>query len=533
MTKSLTDKVEALFAEWNRPDSPGCVLGVIKDGRLIYQGAYGMADLERRVPLSIASGFDIGSTGKQFTAMMIAILARQGLLALDDRLQQHLPEMPLYDRPVTIRHLLHHTSGVRDYTALMELAGLPAENFYHEDELLALILRQKELNFNPGDEYLYSNSGYFLLGVIAQRLTGTSLPELIRAYILQPLEMQATDFNDDIRRIIPNRAIGYSPRADGGYATDISFCGGYGDGPIISTVADLWRWDQNFYDNKLGGGGPALIEQMLTPGRLNSGEPLGYAFGLELGHYRGLQTVSHGGAWAGYRAELLRFPEQKFAVICLANLGSIAPWRLARQVADLYLADLFPEPARAAAKFVELPNGQIERLSGFYRSQKSGTLLELAAQAGKLVGEEAGLRFQLAALSPTRFIAVEAPVDIQLEFSEPRPEGALTLSVSVDGGKAELYHKLNVTAIDHSQLPDYTGVYYSDELNVTYTLTLEGEQLFLRRGYGPQEPLKPVTRELFSGRNVELQFLRNEQQQVWACTVGADRVRHICFNKAG
>lgn len=523
--KMLTDKVDALFAEWNRTDSPGCALAVIKDGQVIYQHAYGMADLERNVPLSTATVFDIGSTGKQFTAMIIAILANQGVLSLDDRLQQHLPEMPPYDQPMTIRHLLHHTSGLRDYTTLMDLAGMPAENFYYADELLSLILRQKELNFKPGDEYLYSNSGYFLLGVIAKRLTGKSLLEL----------MQATDFNDDTRRIIKNRAIGYSPKEGGGYATDISFCGGYGDGAIISTVEDLFLWDQNFYDNKLGGGGPELIEQLLAPGKLNNGEPLDYAFGLVISSYKGLRTVSHGGAWAGYRAELIRFPDQQFSVICLANLGSMAPWTLARQVADLYLADVFPEPAApstpGAAEFVELPNGQVERLSGFYRNQKNGTLLELAVQDGKLVGEAAGLRFQLAALSSTRFKAVEAPVDIQLELIELHPESALTMNVMFEGGKPELYSKLSVTSIDRSQLPGYAGAYHSDELNTTYTITLAGEQLFLKRGYAPKETLKPVTQDVFTGRDLELQFVRNEQNQVCAFNLGADRVRHIRFTK--
>lgn len=533
--KSLTDKVDALFAQWNKADSPGCALAIIKYGELIYKRGYGMADLERNVPISPASVFDIASIGKQFTAMMIALLVNQGLLSLDDDIHKHIPEMPTYGDPITVRHLIHHTSGLRDYTTLMELAGMPTENFYYEDELLDLILRQKELNFRPGAEYLYSNSGYFLLGVIAKRLTGKSLLALIREYIFEPLGMQATNFNDDPKRIVKNRAIGYAPKEGGGYGTNISFCGGYGDGAIISTVEELFVWDQNFYANRLGGGGQALIQQVLTPGELNSGERLEYAFGLMIGNYRGLRTVGHSGGWAGYRGEFIQFPDQKFSVICLANLGSINPWKLARQVADLYLADAFTGPERPASQegteFIELSTNQIESLTGFYRAQKSGNILELSVEAGKLVGEAFGLRFQLAATSSTQFKAIEVPFDIQIEFESIPSESALTLNLKVEEDKPEAYQKMSVTPLAPSQLPGYSSVYYSDELKVTYTILLEAEQLFLKRGYAPKERLKPITQDLFTSRNLELQFVRNEQGHVYAFDLGSDRVRNIRFTK--
>ena len=243
----LTDKIDELFAAWNKPNSPGCALAVINDGEIIYKRCYGMADLERNVSLSPASVFDIGSTGKQFTAMVIAILAKQGALSLDDSIQKYIPEISTYEQPVTIRHLIHHTSGIRDYLVLMYLSGMRSENFYYEDELLDLICRQKELNFKPGDEFEYSNSGYFLLGVIARRVTGKSLPVLIKENILEPLGMQATNFNDDAKRIVKNRAIGYSPNDGDGFYTEMSFNGGYGDGALLSTVEDLFLWDQSFY----------------------------------------------------------------------------------------------------------------------------------------------------------------------------------------------------------------------------------------------------------------------------------------------
>jgi len=532
---SLSDKVDALFAAWNKVDSPGCALAVIKGSEIIYKHGYGMADLERNAPISPASVFDIGSTGKQFTAMLIAILAQQGALSLDNSIHQYIPELPIYEQPITIRHLVYHTSGLRDYASLMYLSDMHFENFYYEEELLDLICRQKSLNFKPGDEFLYSNTGYFLLGVLARRITQKPFPELIRENILEQLGMHVTGFNDDAKRIVKNRAIGYSSEEGDRYCTEISFCGGFGDGAIISTVEDLFLWDQNFYNNKLGSGGDELIQQVFTPGVLNSGEKLDYLFGLEIGNYRGLRKVSHAGGWVGYRAELMRFPDQRFSVICLANLNSINPSQLAQQVADIYLADQFTEqdpPFRqGATEFVELPTSQIENLAGFYRHQKNGNFLKLSTQSGKLIGELFGYSFELNAISSTHLKAARSAFDIQISIQEPDPKGVRIISVRLSGRKPELYRKVAAAAVVPSQLIDYLGDYHSGELNISYTILLDKEQLFMKRGYSPKEALQPIKRDVFTSRYLDLQFERNEQNQVCAFKLGAGRVRDICFIK--
>lgn len=224
----LGERIEMLCAQWDTTGSPGCIVGVSQDGELRYTHAFGMADLERDVPLTPASVLDIGSTGKQFTAALIAMLVRRGALSLDDEVQQHIPELPTYPCPVTIRHLLHHTSGVRDYLGLMTLAGWPVENTYSEETLLRLIARQTALNFRPGDEFLYSNSGYLLLGVIAQRVTGKPLRALLRTEIFEPLGMASTDTNDDISRVVKGRALSYMT-TDAGYRFEPSPSTGFGD----------------------------------------------------------------------------------------------------------------------------------------------------------------------------------------------------------------------------------------------------------------------------------------------------------------
>jgi len=336
----INEKVDTLFSTWDKPDVPGCAVEVIRDGQILYQRAYGMADLERKVPLVTSSIFDIASTSKQFAAAAILLLAEQGVLTLQDNVHKYLPEMPDYGKKIRIHHLVHHTSGLRDYLSLMPLAGMHFENRYSLEEILALIFRQRRLNFSPGEAFLYCNSGYLLLGEIIRRVSGKPLQQIFHECIFQPLDMANTRLYDDFTEIIPGRAIGYAPKAGGGYQIEMSNQDLVGDGGILTTIEDLFHWDQNFYRNRLGKKKQNLRRQMLAPGQLNNGHQLDYAFGLELGQHNGLKTVAHSGSWAGYRSDIVRFPEQRLSVICLANLSTLDAPSLARQIADVYLADV-------------------------------------------------------------------------------------------------------------------------------------------------------------------------------------------------
>ena len=343
----VADRVDKVFADYNKVDSPGCALGVIRDGKLIYKKGYGQANLEHGIPISSQSVFRIGSVSKQFAAAAMALLAEQGKISLDDDIRKHLPEIPDYGNPITIRRLIHHTSGLRDYLTLMSLAGRSDDDFYTDDDVVEMLARQKELNFDPGSEWLYSNSGYFLLSQIVKRAAGQSLGEYAAENIFQPLGMRNTHFHDDHTHIVQNRAAGYSPRDDGGFRINMTTLGMVGDGGVYTTIEDLLLWDRNFYENKLGRNGQALIGLLETPGKLNDGKALDYAFGLRVAEYRGLKTVGHGGSFVGFRAATLRFPEQKFSIAVLCNLSRTNPSRLARQVADVFLTGKLGEaPAR-------------------------------------------------------------------------------------------------------------------------------------------------------------------------------------------
>jgi CubicO group peptidase (beta-lactamase class C family) len=381
-------EVDRLFAPWDRPDSPGCALGVLQNGRSIYERGYGMANLDYGIPNGPTMVYYIGSDSKQFTAASIALLALEGRLSLDDDIRQYIPEMSDYGTPITIRQLLHHTSGLRDIYTLMELAGLPLENVFSDSEAIALLARQKSLNFPPGTEYLYSNSGYFLLAQIVKRVTGVSLRVFADERIFRPLGMTHTHFHDDPGHVMPNRAMSYESDGRGGYR--ISYLQNFdkiGAGGLYSTVEDLAKWDENFYTHRVGG--EPLQQLLLTRGVLANGDTIAYALGNELGRYRGLRIVEHGGSMMGYRAHILRFPDEHFTVIETCNLGSIDPGRLARAVAAVYLGDrMTPEGA-------ELPVRSARDTAGDRASSGLAASEQLAAAAGGYYSPELDVIYHL------------------------------------------------------------------------------------------------------------------------------------------
>ena len=343
---SVARRVDAVFAAVQRPGSPGCAVGVYRRGAVAYARGYGAANLELGVPNGPATSFYLASTAKQFTAAAVWLLAQQGRLGIDDPVRKHLPELPDYGAAITLRHLLHHTSGLRDYVDLQQLAGRAPEEASTQADVVALIVRQRGLNFAPGTAHQYSNTNYVLLAEVVRKVSGESLPAFARASLFGPLGMTSTRFVDDPRAVVPGRATAYAAREDGTFAHVFSHAVRLGSAGLWSTVEDLARWDANFHTGAVGG--RALIDSLAAPGRLSDGRVLGYASGLMLGTFRGLPTVSHSGNSGGYRAELLRFPTEGTSVAVLCNVGSPRAPELAEQVAAVVLAGRL-QPARPAA----------------------------------------------------------------------------------------------------------------------------------------------------------------------------------------
>ncbi len=328
--------VDRVFAAWDKPDSPGCAVAAVQNGRMLYEQGYGMANLDYDIPNGPTMVYYVGSDSKQFTAAAVAMLSLQGKLSLDDDIHRYFPELPDYGAPVLVRHLIHHTSGIRDIYGLMGLRGDRLEDVFPDSEALALIARQRGLAFRPGSAYSYSNSGYFLLAQLVKRVSGRSLRDFADAEIFRPLGMTHTHFHDDPGHVMKRRAMSYEPDGHGGFA--ISYLQNFdkvGAGGLYSTVEDLKRWDENYYTHQVGG--DALQRLIHTRGVLTNGDTLPYAFGNNVMTDRGLRTVEHGGSMMGYKAYVLRYPDRHFSVLTTCNLGSIDPGPLSHAVAEVFL----------------------------------------------------------------------------------------------------------------------------------------------------------------------------------------------------
>jgi CubicO group peptidase (beta-lactamase class C family) len=402
-TTTPDPRVDRLFAQWDKLGSPGCAVGVIRDGKLVYERGYGMANLDYDIPSSPRMVYYVGSVSKQFTAAVVGLLVLEGKIGLDDDVRKYVPELPdyraRYGTPVTIRHLIHHTSGLRDIYTLMSLAGLRLEDVMTDEAALALIARQRELNFAPGSEFLYSNSGYWLLGQIVERVTGRSLRVVADERIFTPLGMTNTHFHDDPGHVMKNRAMSYE--RDGMENYRISYLQNFdkiGAGGLYSTVEDLAKWDANYYSHAVGG--DALQALIHTRGVLTKGDTIPYAFGNNVDSYRGLRVDDHGGSMMGYKAHLLRFPDQRLSVIETCNLGSINPGPIARQVAEVFIGEKMAPAAERAPTGVRVigtipvatTTADFEHVVGDWYSEELDATYHIASEGGRLMLRRPAMR---------------------------------------------------------------------------------------------------------------------------------------------
>ena len=329
-----TAAIDNVFADFNS-ETPGCALGVVQSGQLVYGRGYGMANLEHDIPINTTSVFRIGSVSKQFAAAVAALAAMEGYLDLEDPLQKWIPELPNYGEPLTLRHTLNHTSGLRDYITLMSLKGLRGDDFYTVAELIEVQALQEELNFPSGSEYLYSNSGYVLATEAVARAVGKPFKDYAEEVLFRPLQMSHSHFHDDHNHIVPLRADGYSPRGDG-FRTNMTTLDMIGDGGVYTSIDDMVHWVTALEQDGIRSGLTPILE---TRGVLNSGEEISYALGQSHGEHRGLATIGHGGSWVGFRADVLRFPSQSTSIVTLCNRADASPSGRAIQVADIVLAE--------------------------------------------------------------------------------------------------------------------------------------------------------------------------------------------------
>ena len=545
-TPELAPRVDAIFAPFDKKDSPGCALAVVRHGKIIYKRGYGMANLDYNIPITPASNFYIASSSKQFTAFSVALLEKQGKLSLDDSITKHFPELPVsVYGSVVVRQLIHHTSGIPDYFALLDIAGKSGDDRFTHDDFVDLLARQKTLNFKPGDQFLYSNSGYLLLAMLVERVSGKSFREFAAQNIFQPLGMDHTFFRDNPTAIVPNRASGYSFE-NGSYKFHAANFALPGSGGLLTTVEDLFLWDQNFYHNKLGDGTSALLTEIQTPGRLNSGKQLTYAFGLEISEYRGLKMVNHAGASFGYRAQLIRFPEQEFSVICLCNSDAVAvsPEKFARDVADVYLSTEFKQQAASSAnslsasnsaasveaKTIEVPEAELTSRTGVFQNRNTKTVWKLFVKNERLNATVAGLTLRLEPLTHTRFRSVgDLPVLMDFPASDMKPR---TITVTLNGNQSML-DAIDTVSLTAEERAAYAGEYHSDEVDATYKLYVESGELWLKMRNKPATPLTPLAKDQFEAAGNRFNFERDASGKVSRFGLDAGRAANVHFVKKG
>jgi len=526
------NRLDELFSEWIVPGSPGAAVAAIRDGAVIFRKDYGMANLEYGIPITSETVFHAASVSKQFTAYAVALLAEQGQLSLGDDIHTYLPELPDFGGVITIRHLLHHTSGLRDQLELAAMAGFRLDDVISQDQILKLVRHQSALNFVPGSEYLYCNTGYTLLAEIVARVTGISFRDWTRENIFLPLGMLKTQFRDDYTQVVADAACSYEPGESGEYKKKVLSYSNFGATGLLTTADDMVKWALNLENGHVGG--PDVRDLMQEQGVLNDGRMISYAFGLDIGEYRGLKTIDHDGYDAGFRSVLLWFPEQRFTVVMLSNNGIIDPAKTARRIADVYLSKDYTEkasPPPPARKGMDVDPAFLHEYEGQYLLENE-SIITLTRDGERLMFQGSGpTKIELLAESDTEFFL--KGTDIKLSF-RLNNVGMVTSITLHQRGRDVAGKRVAVAPFSPEQAVLYSGTYLSEELGAFYSVSYRSGGLLLQhRRYG-DIPLTYLIGDTFRGDRWwlrSLRFIKDEEGRVTGFGMTGERVRDLMFNK--
>ncbi|WP_162339629.1 serine hydrolase domain-containing protein [Cyclobacterium salsum] len=527
--------IDSIFNDINCDDSPGCSVGVFRAGEIIFSKGYGMASLEHNISLSPNSKINLGSVSKQFTALSVILLDQKGKLSIDDPIRKYLPELPEYAAPVTIRHLIHHTGGIRDNVALLRLARGQVES--DSDEVIKSMLEwQSRLNFNPGENFMYSSAGYSLLAMIVERVSGKSFKEFTKQEIFDPLGMESSRFLSHATS--KNRALAYVPYGDNKYRLSIPTHSLVGTTGLYTTIEDLAKWDKNFYDMQVGGS--EGISLMQIPGRLNSGQELSYASGLLIDSYRGLKTVWHGGFDPGYTSMLLRFPEEHLTVAILCNITSANPWERAYKVADLYLGNEMDEEQVATGlnyENVTLSHKELEVFTGIYKSRDGIMVQSFDEKDGQLIATIGNTQYPLSHIGNRQFS--DGITHYVLSFTESGEGDAMTASWSpnprpIKGDSLKLDRISPRWNPVHNELSEFTGSFFNEELDANWKIVQNDDGLVLKRWGIEDQFLEPLNKDVFAFKgntSPRLEFKREDNGRINHIEVSNEQILGIKFLK--
>jgi CubicO group peptidase (beta-lactamase class C family) len=523
-------RVDSVFTDVDTPTTPGCALSVMRGGSPIYERGYGMANLEYGIPITPHSVFHVASVSKEFTALAVELLVNEGKVSWDDDIRTYVPEVPDFGTPITLRHLVHHVSGLRDQWNLLSMAGWRWEaDVVTEGDVLDITSRQTALNFPPGERYLYSNTGFTLLAVVVERVSAMSLRAFTTERIFRPLGMDETHFHDDHEMIVRNRAWAYAPDPDGlyGLKNSIPDFDVVGATSLFTTAHDMAAWDRNFITGRVGG--RDALERMHERFVLNSGDTIPYMHGLVQGEYRGLRTVGHGGADAGYRSQFLRFPDQGLTVVVLCNFPSANPGGRAQRVAEAYLDDVMEPRAAGAAsvaaeKTVPMSLADLRAVAGVYRGELPPQVTAVRLEGDTLrVGSDGGP--PLRPLGGGRFEVVGPGVVVTFRPGTGKEPSTLEVPGSGRAARTEAWSP------GAPELRGFEGVYASDELGTEYRVALEQGRLVAHHRKLGARPLAPTFRDAFLIEDASAVFTRDAAGSVDGFTLSDGRVWNVRFRR--
>jgi CubicO group peptidase (beta-lactamase class C family) len=516
--------IDLLFTKYNN-ESPGIAVLIVQNGNVLLRRGYGMANLENKVPITPTTVFDIASLSKQFTGMTISMLIEQGKISLNDDIRKYIPEIQNFGHEIKIDNLVHHTSGLRDWCSTLALAGWSMDDVISFDQILNMAYNQQALNFDPGSEYSYSNTEYNLLAELVHRVTGKTFREWTDTNIFQPLKMMDTHFHDDYSEIFANKAYSYEKRNDGRFHAVNNGLEALGSSSLYTTIDDLAKWVTNLDNPRVGG--KSVIDRMFQQGILNNGTQIPYAFGLNIGKYRGAKEISHSGSWASFSTYLTYFPEHHFSVVVLHNFPANA-YKATHDIVDKYLADkLEPEKSetdqnKQVSETVNVPIPMLDRYVGKYRlgpawyitiSRNNNQLISCATAEGAV---------PMKAISDSTFWVYGSVIS----FYKNDSSNIIGLH----------YRGMTCPKVQPGNTPltELTGKYISEELKTIYDISVENGQLVAKHIHNGTILLTPAWKDDFEGgvwfmKSVE--FYRDKNGKVAGFIVTTNRSRNQHFIK--